>query len=184
MSTEPFIGEVKILGFAWPPQGYQLCQGQILSIASNTAMFSLLGTTFGGNGSTTFGLPDLRGRMPIGQGAGPGLPDCPIGQVTGSNSATLVALNMPAHAHAATGITVQQLVNTTGAGDTSPQNNFLAPAGSDIYAGGATVGAFGGALAVGGSTAPAGANAPFSIANPSLGMNYSIATQGIFPSRQ
>src|SRR3989338_10834364 len=74
MSTEPFIGEVKLLAFQFAPKSYQLCAGQILAIASNTALFSLLGTTYGGNGSTTFALPDLQGRMPIGQGTGPGLP--------------------------------------------------------------------------------------------------------------
>lgn len=80
MSTEPFIGEVKLFGFDFAPRGYQFCAGQLLSISSNTALFSLLGTTYGGNGIQTFGLPDLRGHVPIGQGQGPGLPDYEMGK--------------------------------------------------------------------------------------------------------
>lgn len=97
MSTEPFIGEIKIFGFNFAPQNYQLCNGQIVSISQNTALFSLLGTTYGGNGQTTFALPDLRGRMPIGQGQGSGLPDYMMGEVSGTTNTTLTTANLPAH---------------------------------------------------------------------------------------
>jgi microcystin-dependent protein len=86
MSTEPFIGEVKLLGFNFPPIGYMTCQGQIISIASYTALFSLIGTTYGGNGQTTFALPDLQGRMPVGQGQGPGLPEYRIEKESGNTT--------------------------------------------------------------------------------------------------
>jgi microcystin-dependent protein len=83
MSTEPFIGEIKILGFNFPSMGYMLCTGQLISIAEYTALFSLIGTYYGGDGQTTFALPDLQGRMPIGQEQGPGLANYVIGQKVG-----------------------------------------------------------------------------------------------------
>src|SRR6187431_332959 len=99
MSTEPYIGEIKILAFNFAPRGYMTCQGQILSIAQNTALFSLLGTIYGGNGQTTFGLPDIQGRVPVGQGKGPGLGDYTIGQESGTETTTLISVNMPQHIH-------------------------------------------------------------------------------------
>lgn len=81
MSTEPFIGEIKIFGFDFAPKSYANCNGQLMPISQNAALFSLLGTTYGGNGQTTFGLPDLRGRMPIGQGSGTGLPSHSMGEI-------------------------------------------------------------------------------------------------------
>lgn len=183
MSTEPFIGEVKILGFNFAPLGYMTCSGQTLSIASNTALFSLLGTTYGGNGQTTFNLPDLQGRMPIGQGQGPGLPFYSMGQVGGNVQTTLTTANMPAHIHTANGITVNLPVSTGGGDASSPQGAFLADVGTEVYSSANTPGANYGPLTVGGTTAPTGGSMPFSIANPYLVMNYSIATQGIFPSR-
>ena len=183
MSTEPFIGEVKILGFNFAPLGYMTCSGQTLSIASNTALFSLLGTMYGGNGQTTFNLPDLQGRMPIGQGQGPGLPFYSMGQVGGAVQTTLTTANMPAHNHPAAGITVNMPVSTGGGDASSPQGAFLADVGTEVYSSVNTQGANYGPLSVSGATAPAGGSMPFSIVNPYLVMNYSIATQGIFPSR-
>ncbi len=183
MSTEPFIGEIKLLGFNFPPKGYQLCQGQILSIASNTALFSLLGTTYGGNGQTTFGLPDLRGRMPIGQGQGLGLPGHSMGEASGNTSVTLLTSNLPAHNHPAQGITVNIPVSTGGADATSPAGAYLAAAPTDFYSSVPTSGANYGTLNVGGTTGISGSNMPVSIMNPYLVMNYSIAIYGIFPSR-
>ena len=105
MSIEPFIGEIKIFGFNFAPVGYQLCNGQIISIAQYTALFSLLGTTYGGNGQTTFALPDLQGRAAKSQGQGVGLPNYVMGQIGGSTSVTISQSNMPAHNHSAAGIT-------------------------------------------------------------------------------
>lgn len=183
MSTEPFIGEVKLLAFQFAPKSYMQCNGQILSIASNTALFSLLGTTYGGNGQTTFGLPDLRGRMPIGQGSGPGLPSHSMGEVSGNTSVALITSNIPAHNHPAAGITVNMPVSTGGGGSNSPVNTFLATSSSDVYAEAATPNTNYGALTVGGNTGVTGSSYPFSIMNPYLVMNYSIATSGIYPSR-
>ena len=133
MSTEPFIGEIKIFGFNFAPQNYQLCSGQLLSIAQNTALFSLLGTTYGGDGQTTFALPDLRGRMPIGQGQGPGLPNYVMGQLSGTTSVTLLTANLPAHTHAAQGISINMPVSTSGGDTDSPQGAYLANNGSEVF---------------------------------------------------
>lgn len=182
MSTEPFIGEIKIFGFNFAPVSYALCQGQIVSIAQNTALFSLLGTTYGGNGQTTFALPDLRGRMPIGQGQGPGLPFYNMGEVAGTTNVTLLSTNMPIHNHAATGINVRIPV-TSASEDSSATNNYIGNAVNDTFGSAPSATNSLGAPVVSGSTALAGGSQPFSILNPYLVINYSIATQGIFPSR-
>src|SRR5438045_7604430 len=97
--SEGFIGEIRMFGGNFAPKGYQLCNGQILPIAQNTALFSILGTTYGGNGQTTFGLPDLRGRAPVSAGQGPGLPNYDLGTQTGSPTTTLTTGQMPTHSH-------------------------------------------------------------------------------------
>lgn len=185
MSTEPFIGEIKIFGFYFPPRGYMTCQGQILSIAQNTALFSLIGTTYGGNGQTTFALPDLQGRMPIGQGQGPGLPNYNIGQKSGQTTVTLISSNLPAHIHTLGGNAhVMIKASSDTADENSPVGNYPAIANSPLYTGnGASPNTFTGGTQVTGSTDPTGSNIPLSIMNPYLTINYSIATVGIFPSR-
>src|SRR5207247_7482556 len=100
--SQPFIGMIALFPYNFAPRGWAFCYGQILSIAQNTALFSLLGTTFGGNGQTTFALPDLQGRVPIGAGQGPGLAGFTLGQVGGTETATLVTNNLPAHTHVIT----------------------------------------------------------------------------------
>ena len=183
MSTEPFIGEVKLLGFNFAPKGYATCQGQILSIAQNTALFSLLGTTYGGNGTTTFALPDLQGRAPIGQGQGPGLPYYSMGEVGGTTTVTILTANMPAHVHTLNSARVSVKASTNNAGEQSPDGTFPATTGTAAYADAATNGTFTGGTVVSGTTDIAGGSQPISILNPYLAMNYSIALQGIFPSR-
>lgn len=183
MSTEPFIGEIKILGFNFAPQNYQICAGQLLPISQNAALFSLLGTTYGGNGIQTFALPDLQGRMPIGQGSGPGLPVHNMGEISGATNVTLLTSNMPAHVHPATGIVVNVPVSTS-AGDTaSPSGAFLANTGAEVFSSVNTPNQNYGSLSVSGTTGIAGSATPISIMNPYLVVNYSIAIYGIFPSR-
>lgn len=176
----PFIGEIVGFGGNFAPRNWALCQGQLLSIAQNTALFSILGTTYGGNGQTTFALPDLRGRAPIGQGQGPGLQNYVLGQAAGTENATLLTSNLPAHVHTQTGSTTKASLQTPAAGaflgktqDSAgtaiPQ--IYVPAGSE----GTTV-----PMAATGIT---GQGIPFSIRNPYLTINWLIATQGIFPSR-
>ena len=184
MSTEPFIGEIKIFGFYFAPVGHALCQGQILSIAQNTALFSLLGTTYGGNGQTTFALPNLQGRMPIGQGTGPGLPSYTMGEMSGTTSITLSTPNMPAHVHSLYNAHVKILASSANADELSPEGNFPATATDAVYSSnGATPNVYTGGTQITGYTDITGSNIPFSIMNPYLTINFSIALQGIFPSR-
>src|ERR1700712_5433026 len=94
-----FLGEIRMFGGNFNPRGWQLCNGQLLAVSTNSALFSILGTQFGGNGTTTFGLPDLRGRVPVHQGSGPGLSPYVIGEATGTENVTLLSTQMPAHNH-------------------------------------------------------------------------------------
>ncbi|MDI6047058.1 phage tail protein [Flavobacterium yafengii] len=183
MSTEPFIGEIKIFGFNFAPMGHLTCSGQILAISTNTALFSLLGTTYGGNGQTTFGLPDLQGRVAKSQGQGSGLPSYQMGEMAGSTSITISQLNMPAHTHPAAGITANLPVASGQGSVSSPVGNYLAQAPIDMYATAATPNKNYGPLAVSGVTGSSGGSQPIDIQNPYLVVNYSIAINGIFPSR-
>src|SRR5690606_5156315 len=97
--SEPFLGEIRMVGFNFAPRGWAFCQGQLLSIAQNSALFSLLGTMYGGNGTTTFALPDLRGRSPVGMGNGPGLTPITQGELAGTENVTLLSTQMPMHTH-------------------------------------------------------------------------------------
>jgi microcystin-dependent protein len=184
MSTEPFIGEIKLFGFNFAPRGYATCSGQVLSIAQNTALFSLLGTNFGGNGQTTFGLPNLNGRLAIGMGQSPGTSNYVIGETAGAENCTLTINQMPLHNHAATGITVNQPVGSSN-DDAGAANNFISNSTSgmgDFFGTVASADVMGSAK-VGGATAMTGGSQPFPILQPYLVINYSIALEGIFPSR-
>lgn len=167
--AEPFIGQLIWVPYNFCPRGWTEAGGQIMSIAQNTALFSLLGTTYGGNGQTTFGLPDLRGRVSIGQGQGPGLSPYVIGQQAGAETTTLTVSNMPSHSH--------QLNAVTGvAGKTTPTGNFLAASGSYRSTGNGT------ALSAQ-SVGSTGGSQPFSNIQPYLTLRPCIALEGIFPSR-
>jgi len=170
----PFLGMIMLWAGNFAPRGWQLCNGQILSIAQNTALFSLLGTTYGGNGQTTFALPDLRGRVPIHWGQGPGLNNYVLGEVGGSETTTLLVSNLPQHTH--------QLMGTLEAGSTSsPAGAFLANTGAldkEYSAQSASPAAMNvGAIGLTGGSQPIDNQPPF------LVMTYCIALQGIFPSR-
>lgn len=164
------------------PRSWAFCSGQLLSIAQNTALFSILGTTYGGDGRTTFGLPDLRGRTPRGSegnSAGPGLPSVREGEKGGSVNHTLNITEMPSHSHIATAT----LHGASGEGDSSvPTGRFLAKTGDeDYYADAKDIDLGAGAATV--TVGNTGGNIAYSILNPYLGINFIIATQGIFPSR-
>lgn len=172
--TEAFIGSIVLFAGNFAPRGWAFCQGQILAISTNTALFSILGTTYGGNGQTTFALPDLRGRAPIGAGQGPGLSAVQLGQQAGSESVTLTPSQMPMHTHLVA-------CDTSAAGSADPAGAYPGNpgtlSGADLY--GPTAN---------GSMSPtmisaAGGSQPFSIRQPYLGLNYIICLEGIFPSR-
>ncbi|MFV3307728.1 phage tail protein [Pseudomonas sp. NY15181] len=216
--SDPFLGEIKMFGGNFAPRGFAFCAGQIMSIAQNTALFSLLGTTYGGNGQTTFGLPDLRSRTPVGAsftGAPPGLSSVALGQVGGTENVTLTSNQLPTHVHAATFTGSASAVAGSAAIDvgTSTASPMVPPAqGATTYlsattakAGPANVafsGLFSGTApdatkaSLGGVTlqgnvtptgtvavAAAGNGLPFSVLSPYLGINFIIALEGIFPSR-
>ncbi len=171
---EPFIGAICMFGFNFAPKGWATCDGQLLQISQNTALFSLLGTTFGGNGMQTFGLPDLRGRVPIHQGQGPGLSSYSMGEAAGTETVTLTVNQMPMHNH---------LVNANSAnGDTG------APAGAIFANSGATDREY---LASGlpnelmsqNIVAQNGGSQSHNNMQPFLTVNFCIALVGIFPSR-
>lgn len=193
MAAEPYLGSVHIFGFQFQPRGYQYCNGQLLSIQQNSALFSLLGTTYGGNGVQTFALPDLRGRVPIHQFQGSGLQNYTIGQVGGTENTTLTQQQLPAHTHtfANNGSTfnVIQARGTSQIPDTGYQFGRPITQNStdivQIYVPGGTTGTqipLSG-LNIAGTNSIAGGSQPFSNMQPYLTMNYCIATQGLFPSR-
>lgn len=188
-----FLGQIMAFAFNFSPKGWATCSGQVMSIAQNTALFSLLGTTFGGNGTQTFGLPDLRGRAMVGQGAGPGLTPVDMGQIAGVESVTLTTDNLPAHVHPITTQNIQTkvFVTTSGGGTNEPGKgeSGIGAGGSfpAIFSDSATIGnsdfVGGVTTSVSGSTGVVGSSQAFGVRNPYLGMNVCIALQGIFPSR-
>src|SRR5580658_3134156 len=129
--SNAYIGEIRMVGFNFAPRGWGLCTGTTLSIQQNTALFSLIGTNFGGNGTTTFQLPNLQGRMAIGFGTGTGLSPYTLGQAGGAQSANILIANMPAHNHSITGnvnvATTVGVTNTT-SDKLGPNGHVLAPA--------------------------------------------------------
>lgn len=173
MGSDPFIGEICMFAGNFAPVGWALCNGQILSIAHNTALFSLLGTTYGGDGITTFGLPNLQGRVAIHSGNSN---DWQLGQAAGSSSVTLTTANLPSHNHA--------LHATSAAGDNpSPTNNVLGTYGSDIPPTGPYSSAVPDTALHALSVSFTGSNAPVEVQNPYLCVNFIIALEGIYPSR-
>lgn len=172
--SEPFLGMISIYGFNFAPRGWAMCNGQILPIAQNTALFSLLGTTYGGNGQTTFALPDLRSRVPIHFGQGPGLSSYDLGQSAGVESVTLTTNEIPAHPHP---------INCTDTdGDSSkPPGNILAT--NSTGAGSYFSGAANGQLNATSIPPSGGGNQPHTNIQPYLALNFCIALEGIFPSR-
>lgn len=187
---EGMIGEIRMFAGTFAPKTWAFCAGQILNIASNTALFSILGTTYGGNGTTTFALPDLRGRTAVGAGTGLGLSPIELGQQGGTESATMAINNMPMHTHVGAGtFTGKFSPQSSGdGGSANPVSNYQATneiamfstAGSD----GSQMGGspFTGTL-TGTTISPTGGNQPFSILNPYIAVYYVICQYGIFPSR-
>ena len=164
--SEPFLGELKMVSFNFAPRGWAFTNGQLLPINQNQALFSLLGTTFGGNGQTTFALPNLQGRAPFHSGAG-----FTLGQSGGESAHTLTASEMPAHTHTARGSAAT--INTG-----VPTGNVWAAAGANAFSTAAPGVAMGAA-----TTTQVGGNQPHSNQQPCLVLNFVIALQGIFPSR-
>lgn len=188
MST-PFIGEINLFAFNFPPKGWALCQGQLLPISQNTALFALLGTTYGGNGQTTFALPDLRGRVAISSGQGGGLQNYDLGQLDGVEAVTLAATELPAHTHTVdpTQLTATLRGTTLNGNQRSPVGHAPASESTGVTASYSTStpdAAMGtSAIAPAIAAAPAGASQAHANLQPYAVLNYCIALTGIFPSR-
>jgi microcystin-dependent protein len=171
--SEAFIGEIRMFAGNFAPRGWATCDGQLVAVNQNDALFSLLGTIYGGDGRTTFGLPDMRGRVPVHYGQGPGLTNRPIGQKAGAETETLNANEVAAHRHSLSGSTVQ-------AADTSPAGNVTATAAStNLYGDSVSVAMAADAIAPSGSASPAS----HSNLMPTQCVTFIIALVGIFPSR-
>ncbi|MBG0794542.1 phage tail protein [Methylocystis sp. H62] len=171
--AEPFLGQLMLTGATFCPRNWAQADGQLLSISQNTALFSLYGTTYGGNGSTTFALPDLRGRAPIHQGTGPGLSNYVEGQVGGRENFTITTSQMPAHNHGV------QATNAT-ADKGGPDGRYLGGGvgSDDTYHDGPP-----NRVMAGDMIQPSGGGQPVSQRGPYLTMMWCVALQGIFPSR-
>lgn len=173
MST-PYIGEIRVFGFSFAPMGWAQCNGQLLPISQNTALFSILGTTYGGDGRTNFGLPNLQGDLVMGAGNGPGLTPRVPGQTGGETAVTLTTNTMAAHNHAA-------VCNSGNGNQTSPAGNFWAQevGGTNAYGNSGTAKMAAGALSSSGAAGPQ----PHSNIQPYLALNFCIALTGVFPTR-
>jgi microcystin-dependent protein len=179
-AEEQMLGEIRMFAGNFAPRGWAFCNGQVLSISTNSALFSLLGTTYGGNGTSTFALPDLRGRSPVGAGQGPGLQNYVLGQQGGTESQTILSSNMPAHTHSLSdpASTSQGTSNTPGtdkilAKAVTPDRqevNIYTTASPDTSLKSSSAG-------VAGNSLPLATRAPY------LAINYIIAVEGVYPSR-
>jgi microcystin-dependent protein len=169
---EGMLGEVKLFAGNFAPRNWALCEGQLLPIAQNQALFSILGTTYGGDGRTTFALPDLRGRVAIQQGQGPGLPDYRLGEKGGAHQNVLTINNMPSHNH---GVKVN--VNTSPGEE--PTSTLVIANHSAAFVENATSGSVLGGVVENN----VGASTPVNNMQPYLAVNYIICLQGTFPSR-
>jgi microcystin-dependent protein len=170
--SEPFLGEIRVFALNFEPRGWAACDGRLLPISVNTALFSILGTTFGGDGRTTFGLPNLRGRIPLGAGAGPGLTPRNLGESAGTETVTLSLNQLPPHNHAAK-------CNSGNGNQYGPANHYWAQDAGGAKEYGATGTGKMSAAAIG----LAGGSQPHSNLQPYTVVNYCIALTGIFPPR-
>ncbi|HEX4520405.1 MAG TPA: tail fiber protein [Gaiellaceae bacterium] len=168
--AEPFVGEIRMTGFNFAPEGWALCNGQLLPIQQNTALFSLIGTFYGGDGVQTFALPDLRGRVAVHQGQAPGLSSYNVGEVTGVEAVALGTNQIPNHSHT--------VAPATGTSQTTNRPAGAFPASGGVYAGTA------GGVPMGiTNSSSIGGNQAHENRQPLLVVNFVIALLGIFPSR-
>lgn len=168
--ADPFVAEIRIFPFNFAPKGWAFCDGQVLPLSQNTALFSLLGTTYGGDGKSNFALPDLQGRAPMHPGQGPGLSLHDLGESGGSETVTLLESEIPAHSHT--------LNTSTIPADALAPSKFAVGTGNNAYAPPGNI-----AFAAPEALAPAGGNLPHNNMQPYLTLSFCIALQGVFPPR-
>jgi microcystin-dependent protein len=172
--SDQFLGEIRVFGFNYPPTGWARCDGQLMPVSQNTALFALLGTTYGGNGSTNFGLPDLQGSVAMNHGQSPGLSLYDLGESGGADTVTLLPSEIPVHSHAVRGQT-----NLGNIQEPAPTRSLARSGGATIYTS-STAGLAPMALQ---ALAPAGSSQPHDNISPTLVLQFCIAIQGIFPPR-
>jgi microcystin-dependent protein len=175
---EGTIGEIRMFAANFAPKFWALCQGQLLPIQQNQALFSILGTTYGGNGQTTFALPDLRGRVAVGFGNGADLSPNALGQMAGTETVTMLQTNMPAHNHQMIASNNPPTTNVTDGASLASNNNTVSPPMPNIYVAGAP-----NPVPMASQTGTVGGNLPINNIQPYLSIEYIICMQGIFPSR-
>lgn len=178
--SDPFIGEIMMVGYTFCPRGWADADGQLLQISQFTALFSLYGTQFGGDGRTTFGLPDMRGRVAMGQGSGPGLSTRKVGQKFGSETNTISISNMPAHNHSV-GVSLNAIPTPGTSASPAGQMPALSSVGS-IYGSGTTVAPMAGNAATVTQQNQGGGQAMNNL-QPTQVVRFCVALQGVFPSR-
>ena len=172
-AQEGFIGEIRMFAGNFAPKDWAFCQGQLLSISQNTALFSILGTTYGGDGRVTFALPNLSGRVPVGVGQGAGLTNRQLGGMSGTETVTLTTAQMPAHSHTVNAVTAdgnQNLPTNSFPANTKTLDKEYSTVAPNTTMNPTMIGVSGGSQ-------------PFGVMQPSLGMNYIICVNGIYPSR-
>jgi len=173
--ADPFVAEIRIFGFNFPPKGWAFCDGQLLPLSQNTALFSLLGTTYGGNGKSNFALPNMQGNTPMHPGQGPGLSLYDLGQTGGSDTVSLLESEIPSHNHT---VMCKGIPPPANAGIPDPSVIFARSSGGTAYTAPANLGQMDGQ-----TLAPAGGDQPHNNMMPYLCMNFCIALQGVFPPR-
>ncbi len=184
---EGYIGEIRMFAGNFAPRNWAFCQGQLLAISQNTALFSILGTTYGGDGRTTFGLPDLRGRIPYESGNGPGLPDVRMGAKAGTETNTMTTLTMPSHNHMVA-VTKDKIKIPVGEGtreEAAPDDAYLTTQAANFYASAATAGQHYAPLIaqLSATLGQTGSQQPYNNLQPFLAMNYVVCLTGVYPSR-
>ncbi|MFZ4968391.1 tail fiber protein [Pseudomonas gingeri] len=194
---EVFLGTIQMFGFNFAPRGWALCSGQLLALSQYQALFAVMGTTYGGNGQQTFGLPNLQSRLPVCQGNGPGLTPRVMGEVSGTENVSILSSNLPTQVVPTASLTVNTTINLA----STPSNPVTAPTSTNAYIGASNpagppsaaiysdaqgsspVALKGAASTIAGNLTIPGGNLPLGTMNPFLVVNFSIALEGIFPSR-
>jgi microcystin-dependent protein len=179
---EGTIAEIRLFAADFAPRFWSLCNAQLLSISSNTALFSLLGTTYGGNGVTTFSLPDFRGRTAVGTGTGAGLSNIQLGQMAGTETVTILTNNLPAHTHSLSGTLAMPIAPVANAVSLKSNHPAIVSTGNNFYDS-VTDNATLAPVQTSFSSTSAGSSSPITQMQPYLAINHIICLQGIFPSR-